>query len=79
MKDYLLFVDETKSDKYHPNFCFAGIVVEREYYEKILIKDVNTLKNKHFGKSDVIFHFSDMKKNRNDFTIFINEEKRNDF
>lgn len=79
MKDYLLFVDETKSDKYHPNFCFAGIVVEREYYEKILIKDVNALKNKHFGKSDVIFHFSDMKKNRNDFTIFINEEKRKDF
>ena len=35
MKDYLLFVDETKPDKYHPNFCFAGIVVEREYYEKI--------------------------------------------
>ena len=79
MKDYLLFVDETKSDKYHPNFCFAGIVVEREYYEKILVKDVNNLKIKHLGKSDIIFHFSDMKKNRNDFSIFINEEKRNDF
>lgn len=79
MKDYLLFVDETKPDNYHPNFCFAGIVVEREYYEKTLIKDVNTLKIKHFGRSDIVFHFSDMKKNRNEFSVFINEEKRNNF
>lgn len=79
MKDYLLFVDETKPDNYHPNFCLAGMVIEREYYEKILIKDVNNLKIKHFGRSDIIFHFSDMKKNRNEFSIFINEEKRNNF
>lgn len=79
MKDYLLFVDETKADKYHPNFCFAGMVVEREYYEKVLVRNVNVLKIKHFGRSDIIFHFSDMKKNRNDFSIFISEEKRDNF
>lgn len=79
MKDYLLFLDETRPNKHHTNFCLAGIVVEREYYEKTLVKDVNDLKIKHFGKSDVIFHFSDMKKNRNDFSILIDEEKRNNF
>lgn len=79
MKDYLLFVDETKPDKFHPHFCFAGIIVEREYYEKCLVKDVCNLKIKHFQNSDVIFHFSDMKKNRNDFSILLNEEKRNNF
>lgn len=79
MKDYLLFLDETRPDRHHPHFCLAGIIVKREYYEKILVKDVNNLKIKHFGKTDVIFHFSDMKKNRNDFSILIDEEKRHDF
>lgn len=79
MKDYLLFVDETKSNNYHPNFCFAGIIVEREYYEKVLVKDVSNLKINHFGKSDVIFHFSDMKKNHKDFSILLDEEKREKF
>lgn len=79
MKDYLLFVDETKPDKYQPNFCFAGISVEREYYERTLSKDVSNLKMKHFGKSDVIFHFSDMKKNRNDFSVLQDENTRKKF
>ena len=79
MNDYLLFVDETKPDVHHPNFCLAGIIVEREYYEKTLVQDINNLKIKHFEKSDIIFHFSDMKKNRNDFSILIDEEKRKNF
>lgn len=79
MKDYLLFVDETKPVNYQPNFCFAGLVVEREYYEKILVKEVNALKIKYFKKSDIVFHFSDMKKNKGDFSIFINEEQRKNF
>lgn len=79
MKDYLLFVDETRPTKQRPNFCFAGIVAEREYYEKILVKNVNALKMKHFQKSDIVFHFSDMKKNKDDFSILLDEEKRNDF
>lgn len=78
-KDYLLFVDETKPTLHSPNFCFAGIAVERVYYEKIFIKEVSDLKIKHFGKSDIIFHFSDMKKNRGIFSCLQNATLRNNF
>ncbi|MCI9141749.1 MAG: DUF3800 domain-containing protein [Lachnospiraceae bacterium] len=78
-KDYLLFVDETKPTLHSTSFCFAGIIVERTYYEKTLIKDVTNLKISHFGKSDIIFHFSDMKKNRGNFSILQNTTLRNKF
>lgn len=79
MKDYLLYVDETKSSSTQPYFCFAGIAVERLYYEKTLIHDVNALKIKHFGKSDIVFHFSDMKKNRGGFSALQDTTLRNSF
>lgn len=78
-KDYLLFVDETKPTLHSPNFCFAGIIVERTYYESTLTNEVSKLKVKHFGKSDIIFHFSDMKKNRGDFSILQDTTLRNSF
>ena len=79
MKDYLLYVDETKPSSTQPYFCFAGIAVERLYYEKTLIHDVNALKIKHFGKSDIVFHFSDMKKNRGGFSALQDTTLRNSF
>lgn len=78
-QDYLLFVDETKPTIHSSIFCLAGIVVERSYYEKTLVKNVSDLKVKYFGKSDIIFHFSDMKKNRGDFSSLFNETLRENF
>ena len=79
MRDYLLFVDETKPTKFRPFFCFAGIAIERIYYEKTLVKEVNALKMNYYGKSDIIFHFSDMKKNRGDFSILQDTSIRDSF
>ncbi len=79
MADYLLFVDETKPDKHYSNFCFAGIVVEREYYEKELTKLVNQLKQKHFGRTDIVFHYTDMRKNKKDFACLQDEKIRKPF
>ena len=79
MEEYLLFADETKPTKYNPYFCFSGISVSRQYYENILIQQINQLKKKHFGTTDIIFHFADMKKNRKEFTIFQDETKRSLF
>ena len=79
MEEYLLFADETKPTKSNPFFCFAGASIQRKYYEDTFIPQINALKQKHFGKTDIVFHFSDMKKNRKEFSILQDEEKRNSF
>lgn len=79
MNEYLFFADETKPIKTNPYFCFAGFSVTREYYEKVFIQQINALKQKHFGRTDIIFHFTDMKKNRKDFALLLDENKRNSF
>ncbi len=79
MSDYLMFVDETKPNQHYTNFCFGGIVVERKYYEEQLVHDINTLKQKHFRRTDIIFHYSEMRKNRNDFSCLLDPDIRNSF
>ena len=79
MEEYLLFADETKPTKSNPNFCLSGVSVSRQYYENTLMQQINQLKKKHFGKTDIIFHFADMKKNRNEFAIFQDKNKRESF
>lgn len=79
MEDYLLFADESKPTEHIPYFCFAGISIERNYYENDLIREVNTLKIKYFKKTDVIFHFTDMKKNKREFSIFQDSTIRDNF
>ena len=79
MDEYLLFADETKPTKVNPLFCFSGVSIHRKYYEDYFIPQINALKQKHFGKTDIVFHFADMKKNRKDFNILQDESKRNLF
>lgn len=79
MDEYLLFADETKPTKYNQYFCFSGISIERNYYEDIFVKNVNELKKRHFNRTDIIFHFSDMKKNRKEFNNLQDANKRDSF
>lgn len=79
MNEYILFADETNPTTHNPNFCFAGFIVERKYYENTLIKDMNDLKLKYFNRTDVVFHFSEMKKNKNIFSIFQDVNVRTNF
>ena len=79
MDEYLLFADETKSTTENPNFCFAGMSVSRKYYEDELTKKVNLLKKKHFEDTDIILHFSEMKKNINKFSVLRDITKRDSF
>lgn len=79
VKEYLLFADETGANSDNPYFCFSGIIFAREYYENYVIPEFNALKKKHFGTTDIIFHFSDMKKAKGNFKTFSDKKIRNDF
>ncbi len=63
----------------NPYFCLAGIIVKRDDYEKILITSINSLKEKYFSKTSVIFHYTEMKKNVGEFSMFKDGETRNAF
>lgn len=77
--EYILFADETKKTPKNPYFCFAGLIIKRCDYEDVLVPKINELKKKYFGKTDIIFHYTDMKYNKRDFTSFRDSTVRNQF
>lgn len=80
MDEYLVFLDETKPvKKQNPFFCLAGFIISKEEYVKHVIPQVNELKKEFFKTTSIIFHFTDMKKSRNNFSNFKNEEIRDNF
>ena len=80
--EYILFLDETDPNNGSEYFCLSGIIVKRNEYEDVIIKNVNKLKEKHFGNSSIVFHYTEMKNNIREFKIFkdaIISENRNFF
>ena len=53
--EFILFADETKKTPKNPYFCFAGFIIKRCDYEDILVPKICNLKQKHFGRTDIIF------------------------
>lgn len=79
MDEYILFADETKKTPQNPYFCFAGLIIKRCDYEDILAPKINELKLKHFERTDIIFHYTDMKNNKGEFSSFVDSNIRNKF
>lgn len=79
MEDYILFLDEANVTTNNPFFCLGGIIIKRCIYEDELIPKINSLKIKYFGHTSVLFHYTDMKKNKGEFNIFRDGEKRTNF
>nr|DAM62663.1 MAG TPA: Protein of unknown function (DUF3800) [Caudoviricetes sp.] len=79
-EEYILFADETNKTPKNPFFCFAGFIIKRCDYENLLLKQINDLKAKYFGKTDIVLHYTDMKNNKGDFGVFkTNSALRNKF
>lgn len=74
-----MFIDETDKTNKSKYFCLSGIIFKRSEYEDTIVSKVNELKNKHFGRTDIIFHYTDMKNNKREFEIFQDNNIRNKF
>ena len=79
MDEYILFADETGKTPQNPYFCFAGYAIKRSEYVDCLIPAINTLKEKTFGRASVVFHYTEMKGNKNEFDVFLDATIRNRF
>lgn len=78
-EEYIMFMDETDPSSGSNYFCLSGMIIKRSEYEDILTKKINELKKKHFNSSDIVFHYTEMKNNKNDFKIFKDAIIRNKF
>lgn len=79
MADYILFLDEANVTSTNPFFCLGGIIIKRDEYENALIPTINALKIKYFSNTSVLFHYTDMKKNKGDFKKFLDGSIRVQF
>lgn len=79
MDEYILFVDETLKTPKNPYFCLSGVCFKRNYYEDVVVKEINELKKRHFENCDVIFHYSDMNNKKREFKIFKEKKVRQKF
>jgi len=85
MKNYYLFLDESghhglKTVKQeYPILLLCGCIIEKTYYEKIFIPNVNKLKQKYFKTNDIILHSRDIRKWQYAFKVLGDPKLRNDF
>lgn len=69
----LCFLDESGDhilsggDPNYPVFVLAGVVVEEDYYASVIQPEMEELKQKLFGRTDLVLHTADITRNRNGF------------
>lgn len=81
MKHYYLYLDESKpnADKTIKFLCLAGIIIEKEIYENVLVEKVNKLKQDVFEDTSLILHESHLRKATGKYIKMRNKETRNAF
>ena len=80
----VMFLDESgdhslirdKIDKTYPMFVLAGCIFDFDYYTKTIEPEIEKLKIKYFGKTDVILRSYDIRKQKGDFASLVDKNKR---
>ncbi len=68
MKDYYLFLDESKPNNNFKNFTLGGVVIEKSIYESIVKPRMIEIKKDCFGRDDLILHEIDIRSKKGEFT-----------
>lgn len=82
MSHYYIYIDESGDpnieviDDQYPVFGVGAMLFEKDYFENQLMLQFSNLKIKHGFSSETIFHSSDIRKQRGDFVILTNYQKR---
>lgn len=80
MKKYYLFLDESKPNGSNlKHLCLGGVIIEEDTYKKIIIKEINSMKNSVFGNTQVILHESELRAAKDEYTEMRKEKKRTFF
>lgn len=78
--EYYLFLDESKPNGSNINhLCLAGVIIEKEIYQKEIIPEVNKLKNSIFNTSEIVLHESEIRKGSGEYKNMRISEKRAEF
>lgn len=80
MKEYILFLDESKNTPPSTHFSLGGCAIEKEYYEKTVIPYVNQIKKEIWGNENIILHETDIRAAKSDdYKILRNKDIRDKF
>ena len=69
----VLFLDESGDhnlsviDPQYPMFVLGGVIVEKDYADGVLTRELNGFKQAFFGRTDIVLHTADIVRNRNGF------------
>lgn len=75
MKNYYLFLDESGHhglktiDQQYPILLLCGCLIEEDYYNDEVTKQINGLKLKYFKTTEIVLHSRDIRKWQKDFKI----------
>jgi len=82
---YIAFLDESGDhnlkiiDNTYPVFCLAACIVDFNYYNQVIEKEVDELKIKHFGTREIILRSYDIRKQKGQFSSLVDINKRSSF
>ena len=75
MKEYYLFLDESKPNPNFRNFTLGGIAIEKSVFENELVPRIEQIKIDCFGCSNVVLHEIDIRKKEGDFEGITNKQQ----
>lgn len=77
MKEYILFLDESKNTPPSVHFCLGGCAIEKDYYNNTIIPFVSNMKKEIFGDENVILHETELRgTKRPEYAVLRNPAKR---